>query len=284
MSRYARLMRLHKPIGIWLLLWPTMWALWIAGDGRPTELAFVVLVIGTIVARSAGCVINDYADRHFDGHVARTADRPIAAGEVAPSEALVLFVGLMFVALGLVLMLNRLTIVFACAGAAITIVYPFTKRFLVAPQSLLGIAFAWGVPMAFAAERGAVPRVGWLLFLAAVVWGVAYDTQYAMVDRDDDRRVGIKSTAIFLGDMDRAFVAGLQVILLFTLALVGVNVELGVWFYAGLALGAVLAAYQLYLIKQRDREQCFAAFMNNAWFGGCVFAGIALDYLFNPGA
>ena len=279
-ERYARLMRLDRPVGIWLLLWPTLWALWIAGDGRPLQSVFVALVIGTIVVRSAGCVINDFADRHFDGFVRRTAGRPIVTGEVAPAEALVLFLGLMFIALGVALTLNALTILFACFGAAVTIFYPFTKRFFAAPQFVLGIAFAWGVPMAFAAQTEAVPRVGWLLFLAAVVWGVVYDTQYAMVDRDDDLRIGVKSTAIMVGEMDRAFIAGLQVLLIATLILVGRRAELGAWYYTGLGIASLFAAWQQFLIRARSREACLRAFLNNAWFGAAVFVGIALDYVF----
>jgi len=204
LQRYARLTRLDRPVGIWLLLWPTLWALWIAGEGQPSEAVFMALVVGTIVVRSAGCVINDFADRNFDGFVKRTAQRPLVTGEVAPAEALLLFVGLMFIALGIALTLNTLTILFACFGAAITIFYPFSKRFFSAPQFVLGVAFAWGVPMAFAAQTEAVSRIGWLLFIAAIVWGVVYDTQYAMVDRDDDLKIGVKSTAILRGEMDRA--------------------------------------------------------------------------------
>ena len=228
-AKYLRLMRLDKPIGIWLLMWPTLWALWIAGDGRPHEGVFLAMIVGTIVARSAGCVINDYADRNIDGRVARTANRPLATGEVAPEEALVLFGGLMLIALGIVSTLNALTIVFACFGAAITIAYPFAKRYISAPQFVLGVAFAWGVPMAFAAQLEAVPRVGWLLFLASVIWVVIYDTEYAMVDRDDDLEIGVKSTAIMLGEMDRAFIGAMQVLFFVTLLLVGRQVELGVW-------------------------------------------------------
>jgi 4-hydroxybenzoate polyprenyltransferase len=280
LQRYARLTRLDKPVGIWLLLWPTLWALWIAGDGRPVESVFLALVLGTIVVRSAGCVINDFADRGFDGLVRRTSDRPLVTGEVAPAEALLLFFGLMFIALGIALTLNRLTIVFACVGAAITIFYPFTKRFFVAPQFVLGIAFAWGVPMAFAAQMESVPRIGWLLFLAAIVWGVVYDTQYAMVDRDDDLRIGVKSTAIMVGEMDRAFIGSLQILLIVTLILVGQSAELGSWYYAGLVLASVLSAYQQYLIRDRDRERCLRAFLNNVWFGAVVFFGMLLDYVF----
>ena len=279
-GRYLRLMRLDRPVGIWLLLWPTLWALWIAGEGHPLERPFLALVIGTIVARSAGCVINDYADRHFDGRVKRTANRPLVTGEVAPNEALMLFAGLMLIALGVVLTLNGLTILLACVGAAVTIVYPFTKRFLSAPQFVLGIAFAWGVPMAFAAQLGTVPRIGWLLFLAAIVWVLVYDTQYAMVDRDDDVEVGIKSTAILLGDMDRVFIGGLQLLLMLTLILIGRQAGLGDWYHGGLAIAAGLGVYQQWLISGRDREQCFKAFRNNVWFGAWVFVGILLDYVF----
>ena len=279
-SRYWRLMRLHRPIGIWLLLWPTLWALWIASAGHPDATVFTILVLGTIVVRSAGCVINDFVDRKIDPHVARTADRPLATGEVAPAEAVLLFVALMLIALGLVLNLNRLTLTFAAAGAFLTIVYPFTKRFLSTPQFVLGVAFSWGVPMAFAATSGDVPRVGWLLFLATVIWVVVYDTQYAMTDRPDDIKIGVRSTAILFGDLDRAFVAGLQALFLASLVLVGRSAGMGSWYYGGLAAGAVFCLYQAYLIKERDIVQSFRAFLNNAWLGAAVFAGILLDYTF----
>jgi len=279
-TSYLRLMRLHRPIGIWLLLWPTLWALWIASAGRPDEQVFLILVLGTIVARSAGCVINDFADRNIDPQVARTADRPLATGEVTPVEALLLFAALMLIALGLVLTLNRLAVSFAIAGAVITILYPFTKRFLSTPQFVLGVAFAWGVPMAFAASIGDVPRIGWLLFLAAMIWVVVYDTQYAMTDRIDDLKVGVRSTAILFGDLDRVFIAGLQVLLLASLVLVGRSADLGVWYYGGLAAATAFGAYQVYLIKDRDGGRCFRAFLNNAWVGASVFVGIVLDYTF----
>jgi 4-hydroxybenzoate polyprenyltransferase len=279
-SRYLRLMRLHRPIGIWLLLWPTLWALWIASAGNPDETIFMILVLGTIVVRSAGCVINDFADRKFDAKVARTAQRPLATGEVAPAEALLLFAALMLIALGLVLTLNPLTVTFALAGAVITVIYPFTKRFLSTPQFVLGVAFSWGVPMAFAATADDVPRVGWLLFLAAMIWVVVYDTQYAMTDRDDDVKIGVRSTAILFGDLDRAFIVGLQSLFLATLVLVGRSADLGAWYYGGLGAAAAFGAYQAYLIKDRDGTQSFRAFLNNAWLGGAVFAGIVLDYTF----
>jgi 4-hydroxybenzoate polyprenyltransferase len=273
-------MRLHRPIGIWLLLWPTLWALWIASAGRPDEKVFLILVLGTIVVRSAGCVINDFADRKIDPQVTRTADRPLATGEVAPAEALLLFAALMLIGLGLVLTLNPLTVTFAIAGAAITVIYPFTKRFLTTPQFVLGVAFSWGVPMAFAATVNEVPRVGWLLFLATVIWVVVYDTQYAITDRPDDVKVGVRSTAILFGDLDRAFIAGLQALLLASLVLVGRSADLGAWYYGGLGAAAVFCVYQAYLIRERDLVQSFRAFLNNAWLGGAVFAGILLDYSF----
>jgi 4-hydroxybenzoate polyprenyltransferase len=279
-SRYLRLMRLHRPIGIWLLLWPTLWALWIASAGHPDETVFLILVLGTIVVRSAGCVINDFVDRRIDPHVSRTADRPIATGEVAPVEALLLFAALMLIARGLVLTLNTLTVAFAVAGAVITVIYPFTKRFLSTPQFVLGVAFSWGVPMAFAATVGYVPRVGWLLFLATVIWVVVYDTLYAMTDRPDDLKLGVRSTAVLFGELDRLFVAGLQVLLLASLVLVGRSAAMGPWYYGGLAAGALFFVYQVYLIKERDVVQSFRAFLNNAWFGGAVFGGILLDYTF----
>jgi 4-hydroxybenzoate polyprenyltransferase len=278
---YLRLMRLNSPIGIWLLLWPTVWALWIASEGRPTPFVFAVFVIGTVLLRSAGCVINDFADRKIDPEVRRTANRPIASGEVAPLEAVILFVGLMLVAFGLVTMLNPLTAQLAVFGAVLTIVYPFMKRFIVAPQLVLGLAFAWGVPMAYAAETGAYPpSTGWLLFLCALIWVVVYDTEYAMSDRDDDLKLGIHSTAIWFGEMDVAIVAGLQLVLLGGLLLVGRSAELGLWFLIGIAGAAAFGLRQLWLIRRRDPEKCLRAFWNNAWFGGAIFAGIVLDYIF----
>jgi 4-hydroxybenzoate polyprenyltransferase len=273
-------MRLHRPIGIWLLLWPTLWALWIATAGRPDQKVFLILVLGTIVVRSAGCVINDFADRKIDPQVARTADRPLATGEVSPGEALLLFAALMLIALGLVLSLNRQTVSLAFAGAAVTVLYPFTKRFLSTPQFVLGVAFAWGVPMAFAASIGDVPRLGWLLFLSAMIWVVVYDTQYAMTDRQDDLKIGVRSTAILFGDLDRVFIAGLQLLLLASLVLVGRSADLGIWYFGGLGVATLFGVYQAVLIKDRDGGKCFRAFLNNAWVGGAVFAGIALDYTF----
>jgi 4-hydroxybenzoate polyprenyltransferase len=280
LSRYQRLTRLNRPIGIWLLLWPTLWGLWIAGQGRPSESVLVVFVLGTIVVRSAGCIVNDLVDRKLDAHVWRTADRPLATGEVAPLEAVLLFIGLMLIALGLVATMNPLTIQLAVAGAIVTVIYPFMKRLIAAPQLVLGLAFAWGVPMAFAAEIGAVPRIGWLLYLTSIVWVLIYDTEYAMADREDDLRMGVKSTAILFGEMDRAILGCLQVVLLIGLALLGQSVEMGVWYYGGLAVASLFGMRQQFLIRDRDRERCVDAFLNNAWLGGAVFAGIVLDYIF----
>lgn len=277
-ARYARLMRLNRPIGIWLLLWPTLWALWIAGEGQPNAHIFGVFVLGTIVMRSAGCIINDLADRNIDPHVERTADRPIATGEVAVGEALILFVGLMLIALGLVMTLNPLALWLAAGGAVVAIVYPFTKRFLSVPQFVLGVAFAWGVPMAFAAELGTVPRTGWLVFVVTVIWVVVYDTEYALADREDDLEIGVRSTAVLFGDMDRVIIGGLQLMFLAGLMLIGPNVELGSWYYGGIAVAGVFALYQQHLIKDREPARCVRAFLNNAWLGGAVFAGLVLDY------
>ena len=279
---YARLARLDRPIGIWLLLWPTLWALWIAADGVPDLQILSVFVLGTIVLRSAGCIINDYADRHIDPHVSRTQDRPLATGEVSVTEALIVFGALMVIGLGLVLTLNRLTQLLAVVGAVVTVVYPFMKRLIATPQFVLGIAFSWGVPMAFAAQLGHVPRVGWLLFVVTMIWVLVYDTEYAMVDRDDDLKVGVKSTAVLFGDLDRVFIGGLQLMFLAGLFLVGQSAELGAWYVAGLMSAGVQMVYQQYLIKDREPERALEAFLNNAWAGGWVFAGIALTYLLQP--
>ena len=281
-SGYARLMRLDRPIGIWLLLWPTLWALWIASAGRPQQHIFLIFVLGVVIMRSAGCVINDFADRRIDLRVRRTRERPMATGEVKPPEALILFAGLMLIALGLVLNLNRLSQLLALVGAGLAIVYPFSKRFFAAPQFILGLAFGWGVPMAFAAQLGEVPRLGWLTFLAAIIWATIYDTEYAMVDREDDRKLGVRSTALLFGEADRLILGVLQLMLLANLYLIGQSAGLGYWYLAGLAIAGILFLYQQYLIRERDPPRCFKAFLNNHPLGLAVFVGIALDYLFNP--
>ena len=280
LRQYALLMRVHRPIGFMLLLWPILWALWIAGEGRPDEWIFVVFVLGAFLMRSAGCVINDFADRNFDPHVERTRDRPLATGAVRPEESLLLFAGLCLISLGLVLTMNRLTIIFAFVGAALAMTYPFMKRHTSLPQFYLGASFGWGVPMVFAAQVGEVPRIGWLIFIGAVLWAVAYDTMYAMVDREDDKRLGIRSTAILFADADRFIVGVIQLMLIFCLYLVGQSANLGLWYGIGLVAAASLALYQQFLIRDREKDKCFQAFMNNNYFGGAIFVGILLDYTF----
>ena len=276
---YARLMRLHRPIGTLLLGWPTLWALWLAGQGRPDPRIFIVFVLGVLLMRSAGCVINDYADRHFDPHVERTRDRPIAAGRISPREALVLFTMLCLVAFSLVLTLNRLTILLSFVGAFLAATYPFLKRYTHLPQFYLGVAFGWGIPMAFAALTGGVPVAGWILLAANVCWAVAYDTAYAMVDREDDLKVGVKSTAILFGKYDRLMVFVFHALTLILLGLTGAQAGLGLRYYAGLAVALGLALYQQRLLRDRSREGSFRAFLNNNWFGAAVFAGLALNYM-----
>lgn len=275
---YARLMRLDRPIGSFLLLWPALWALWIAGDGTPKAWNVVVFVLGVLLMRSAGCVINDYADRGFDPHVRRTRERPFARGEVSPREALVLFVVLCLMAFALVLTLNPLAIALSPVAVVLAATYPFMKRYTYLPQVYLGAAFAWAVPMAFAAETGTVPQAGWLVFIAAVLWTTVYDTMYAMVDRDDDVRIGVKSTAILFGDNDRLIIGLLQVLLFVVLLMVGARFELGWGYDAGLAVAAALAVRHQVMIRRRDPEACFRAFLSNNWFGVAIFAGILLDY------
>lgn len=277
--QYSRLMRLNRPIGIYLLLWPTLWALWIAGEGHPHILVVFVFVSGVVLMRSAGCVINDYADREFDPHVERSRDRPIAAGRVKPKEALVLFAVLCLGAFGLVLLMNELTIWMSLAGVVLAASYPFMKRYTHLPQVYLGAAFGWGVPMAFAAQTGSVPKVAWLLFVATVLWATVYDTMYGMVDREDDIKIGIKSTAVLFGEADRAILAIIQILFLGALLLIGQAVDLGGYYYFGVLLAAALSIYQQYLIRNREPEYCFQAFLNNHWLGAAVFSGLVLHYL-----
>ncbi len=275
---YARLMRLDKPIGILLLLWPTLWALWIAGEGHPRPWVVVVFVLGVVLMRSAGCVINDFADRDFDRHVRRTASRPITAGQVSPREALVLFGVLSLLALGLVLTLDRLTVQLSLVGAFLAASYPFTKRFTHLPQAYLGVAFGWAIPMAFAAQTGEVDQRSWWLFAAVVLWALIYDTMYAMVDRDDDLKIGVKSSAILFGRYDRLIIGLLQLAMLGVLLVVGRLFGLGLWYHLGLAVAAGLMLYHQWLIHDRDRERCFRAFLHNQWIGVAIFAGLVLDY------
>jgi 4-hydroxybenzoate polyprenyltransferase len=282
LKNYVQLMRLDKPIGIWLLLWPTMWALWLAGEGHPDGGLFAVFFLGVIVMRSAGCVLNDFADRKIDPHVARTRARPLATGAVAPMEALTLFIALSLIAVGFAAMLNRPAQVLAVVAAALTIVYPFIKRFISIPQLVLGAAFGWAVPMAFAAQTGGTEQLAWLVFGVALIWAVIYDTFYAMVDREDDREIGVKSTAILFGDADLFVIGGLQVLMLLALVLVGQMAALGGWYYGSLVVVGLLMAYHQWLARGRDPQGCFAAFLHNHYIGMAVFAGIALDYTFRP--
>ncbi len=282
LAHYARLTRLHRPVGWMLLLWPTLWALWIAGAGRPDPFVVAVFVAGVLVMRSAGCILNDLADRRFDGAVKRTRDRPLVTGAVQPREAALLAVVLLLVALGLVLTLNRLTVLLAVAGLGWAAIYPFMKRYTYFPQVFLGFAFGWGVPMAFAALTGTVTQLGWLVFTVNLVWVLIYDTQYAMVDRDDDLRIGVKSTALLFEESDRAILGVLQVLLVIGLLLVGGQAGRGVPWLLGVVAVAGYSAWQQYLIRERDRDGCFRAFRNNNWLGGTVFVALVLDYYVNP--
>jgi 4-hydroxybenzoate polyprenyltransferase len=280
-KHYIQLMRLHKPIGIYLLLWPTLWALWLATPAQiPSVKNLLIFVAGVILMRSAGCIINDFADRKIDGNVKRTEDRPMATGAVSSKEALVLFALLAMIAFGLVLMTNTLTIQLSVGGLILAATYPFMKRHTHLPQVVLGAAFAWSVPMAFAAEAGTIRQEAWLIYLAVVLWTVVYDTFYAMVDRNDDIKIGVKSTAILFGEQDRLITGCLQLLTLYTLILVGQRFELGTAYYVSLPVVAGLFIYQQWLIRFRDRDNCFKAFLNNHWVGMAIFCGILADRVF----
>ena len=277
---YLRLVRLDKPIGILLLLWPTLAALWFASGGVPDWRLLAIFTIGTVLMRSAGCAINDFADRDIDKHVKRTAERPLTTGRIHAWEAIMIAAVLALLALLLIIPLNLLTKQLAVAAALIAATYPYFKRFFAIPQAYLGIAFGFGIPMAFAAVQNTVPPVAWLLLLANVFWAIAYDTEYAMVDRDDDLKIGIKTAAITFGRFD---VLAVMLCYTMTLALIlvaGWHFGLGMWFHAGILLAAGCAAYHYTLIKDRDRMRCFAAFRHNNWLGAAIFGGIALDYAF----
>jgi 4-hydroxybenzoate polyprenyltransferase len=280
LREYALLMRLHRPIGIWLLLWPALWGLWIAGQGRPEPRILMLFVVGVIVTRSAGCVINDYADRDFDPAVARTRDRPLAARRVVPAEALYLFLALGLVAVWLALQLDPFAQLFAVAGGVLAVTYPWLKRVVHVPQLYLGVAFGWSIPMAFAALTGEVPKIAWLLLTAVVLWAAVYDTMYAMVDRADDARIGVKSTAILFGEADRLIIAAMMAMTLLALTLAGREAGLGHWYHGGLIAAGILFLYELWLIRRREPEACFRAFNNNHYVGMVVFIGLALDYLY----
>ncbi|HKJ83198.1 MAG TPA: 4-hydroxybenzoate octaprenyltransferase [Mariprofundaceae bacterium] len=278
LQAYGRLMRLDRPIGTYLVLWPTLWALWIAGRGHPDGLILLVFVLGTFLMRSAGCVINDFADRKVDPHVKRTKARPLATGEVGAREALLLFALLALTAFLLVLLMNRLTIMLACGGVVIAAIYPFMKRYTHWPQVFLGVAFAWGMPMAFAAQTGTVPAGLWILFAANFCWVMAYDTIYAMVDRDDDLKIGVKSTAILFGRFDRLVIVLFQVAFIALMAVAGHWFGLGILYDLGLLVAALLLLYHQYRIRRRERDPCFRAFLHNNYVGMAIFIAIVLDF------
>jgi len=277
LDAYERLMRLDKPIGALLLLWPALWGLWLAAYGLPDFDNLAIFIVGVIVMRSFGCVVNDYADRGFDPHVKRTQNRPLAAGEVSAREAIVLAGFLLLIAFLLVLQLNRLTVILAFIALPLAVIYPFLKRVFSFPQAWLGIAFGFSIPMAFAAQHGSLMTVAWVLMIANMFWAIAYDTEYAMVDRDDDVKLGLKSSAILLGRHDVRGVMVAHALFLLVMAGVGFERQLGAPYFAGLLVAAGLAGYQYWLIRGRGREGCFKAFLNNNWLGFAIFAGLALD-------
>ena len=277
--QYAVLARLHKPIGIFLLLWPTLWALWIAAEGVPHLGVLTVFVLGVILMRSSGCVINDYADREIDPRVNRTKDRPIAAGKVSADEAMLLFMALCFGAFLLVLTMNTFTILLSLGGVMLAGIYPFMKRYTHMPQVVLGMAFGWAVPMAFAAQTNSVPKIAWLLYVVTVLWAVIYDTMYAMADRMDDMKIGVKSTAILFGEADKVIIGILQAMMLFALYLIGEQAQLGDSYSIAIAIAAALMMYQQYLIRYRQPALCISAFLNNNWLGAAVFIGIVVSYI-----
>lgn len=281
LKQYWLLARFDKPIGILILLWPALWALWVASDGKPDLMVLFIICSGVVLMRAAGCVINDYADRDIDPHVERTNQRPIAVGKVNPQEALILFVVLCLVAFVLVLQLNLMTIMLSFIAAFLAASYPFMKRYTQLPQAYLGIAFGFAVPMSFSAQTNTIPMVAWVMYLAVMLWALVYDTMYAMVDKEDDLKIGVKSTAILFGDKDREIMAGLQLIIIGLLVLVGQMQYLGGFYYAGVVVALGLSVYQQKMIFNRDKTLCFKAFLNNNYFGLAVYVGLVLDYLNN---
>lgn len=277
--QYAILSRLNRPIGIFLLLWPTLWALWIAAEGVPDFGILTVFVLGVILMRSAGCVINDYADREIDPRVNRTKNRPIASGKVSPDEALLLFMSLCFSAFLLVLTMNTFTILLSLGGVILAGIYPFMKRYTHMPQIVLGMAFGWAVPMAFAAQTNEVPKIAWLLYVVTVLWAVVYDTMYAMADRIDDLKIGVKSTAILFGDADKIIIGILQVMMLCSFYLIGEQAQFGWEYHISVLIAAILMLYHQYLIRFRQPAQCISAFLNNNWIGLVIFVGIFISYI-----
>lgn len=280
---FIQLMRLERPIGTYLLLWPTLWALWIAAGGVPSAKNLFIFITGVILMRAAGCVINDFADRNFDGHVDRTKGRPLATGKITAREAWTLFAVLLALSFGLVLLTNAPTIWLSFGAVAVASLYPFMKRYTYYPQVVLGAAFSWGIPMAFTAETGSLPAEAWLLFIANLLWTVAYDTYYAMADREDDLKIGIKSTAILFGDADRVIIATLQALALLCLLLAGFRFELGQWFHLGLVVAAGCFAWEFWSTRSRKAAICFKAFLHNHWAGLAILVGIVLDYAMKAG-
>ena len=279
LDRYEKLLRLDKPIGVLLLLWPTLWALWISANGRPSWKVVSIFCLGTLLMRSAGVAVNDVADRNFDPQVVRTRNRPVAAGLVSVKEASILAAALALVAFVLILPLGRLVLLLSLCALVLTVTYPFTKRFLILPQAYLGVAFGFGIPMAYAAQTGSLPWISWWLLLANVFWTIAYDTEYAMVDRDDDRRIGIRTSAILFGRHDVAAVMVCHAVFLALMAGIGWWLGLAWFYYAGLLCALALMLRQYAAIRSRDTRGCFRAFLNNNWVGAAVFAGIGLAYL-----
>ena len=275
---FIQLTRMDKPIGIYLLLWPTLWALWVAAKGVPSLSNLLIFVFGVILTRAGGCVINDFADRKVDGHVKRTEQRPLVSGKISGKEALVFFAVLMGISFLLVLCTNAPTIWLSFGGLALAASYPFMKRYTYYPQVVLGAAFSWGIPMAFTAETGSLPAAAWLLYIANLLWTVAYDTYYAMTDRDDDLKIGVKSTAILFGDADRVIILGLQGLSLGCLLLAGVQFDLGGWFHMGLLVAAGCFVWEFWYTRDRDPQRCFKAFLHNHWAGLAIFVGIVLNY------
>ncbi|MFK3797493.1 MULTISPECIES: 4-hydroxybenzoate octaprenyltransferase [unclassified Pseudomonas] len=275
---FIQLMRIEKPIGVYLLLWPTLWALWIAGKGSPSLGNVLIFVIGVFLMRAAGCVINDFADRKVDGHVKRTELRPLVSGKVTSKEALILFAVLVGLSFALVLLTNATTVWLSFGGLALAATYPFMKRYTYYPQVVLGAAFSWGMPMAFTAETGDLPAAAWLLYIANLLWTVGYDTYYAMTDREDDLKIGVKSTAVLFGDADRVIILTLQGLALFCLMLAGSRFELGLYFFLGLVVAAACFGWEFWSTRYKDPQACFKAFLHNHWAGLAIFVGIVVDY------
>jgi len=279
LHQYYLLMRMDRPIGSWLLLWPTFWAIWIAGEGNPSAHIVVIFALGVFIMRSAGCVINDYADRKIDKHVERTRNRPITSGKVSPREALALFATCVFLAFILVLFLNLYTILLSFAALFLAAIYPFMKRYTHYPQIVLGMAFSWAIPMAFSAQLNHIPMIAWILYGVTILWIVSYDTMYAMADREEDLKIGVKSTAIIFADNDKLIIAILQAAFILGMVMIAWLLQAGIFFYLGIFTALGFSIYQQYLLRNREQEACFEAFLNNNWLGMMIFIGIFLDYL-----